>query len=94
VVNDPSFPSGHTLSSVICYGLLAYFLIPRMPSLFWKWVLVIATVLTLAYIGYSRIFLGGHYLTDILAGYALGLAWAALVFTLIERFFLRRTRTN
>ena len=90
VVTDPSFPSGHTISSMICYGLLAYFLIPKMPSLFWKWVLVIATILTLAYIGYSRIFLGGHYLTDIVAGYALGLAWAALVFTLIEKMFLSR----
>lgn len=94
VVTDPSFPSGHAISSVICYGLLAYFLIPKMPSIFWKWLLVIATLFTLAYIGYSRIFLGGHYLSDILAGYALGLAWAALVFTLIERFFLKRRSAN
>jgi membrane-associated phospholipid phosphatase len=90
VVTDQSFPSGHTISSLICYGFLAYLLIPKMPSLFWKWVVVIVTVLTLAYIGYSRIFLGGHYLTDIIAGYGLGLAWAALVFTLVEKIFLSR----
>jgi undecaprenyl-diphosphatase len=89
VVTDPSFPSGHTLSSVICYGFLAYLLIPKMPSLFWKWVVALGALLIVAFIGYSRIFLGGHYLTDILAGYALGLAWAGLVFTLIERIFLR-----
>ena len=94
VVTDPSFPSGHAISSVICYGLLAYLLVPKMPSLFWKWVIVIASVLTVAYIGYSRTFLGGHYLTDIIAGYALGLAWAGLVFTLIEKLFLKSRATR
>ena len=52
---------------------------------------MIAAAVTMAYIGFSRIFLGGHYLTDIIAGYGLGLAWAALVFTLIERLFLKRS---
>lgn len=89
VVTDQSFPSGHALSSVICYGFLAYLLVPKMPSLFWKWAVVITSVLVMLFVGYSRIFLGGHYLTDILAGYGLGLAWGALVFTLVERFFLR-----
>jgi membrane-associated phospholipid phosphatase len=42
----------------------------------------------MAFIGFSRLYLGGHYLTDIIAGYALGLAWAGLVFTLIESLFL------
>jgi membrane-associated phospholipid phosphatase len=87
-VSDPSFPSGHAVSAVICYGFLAYLFIPKMPSLLWKWVVAIAAISTMAFIGFSRVFLGGHYVTDILAGYALGLAWAALVFTLIETFFL------
>lgn len=90
VVSDPSFPSGHTISAVLCYGFLAYLLIPRMPSLFWKWVVGIAAILTMAFIGFSRVYLGGHYLTDIIAGYSLGLAWAGLVFTLIESLFLNR----
>jgi len=90
VVTDPSFPSGHVITAILFYGLLAYFLVPKMPSLFWKWVLVIATILTILYIGFSRLFLGGHYLTDILAGYSLGIAWAGLVYTLIERISMRR----
>jgi undecaprenyl-diphosphatase len=93
VVTDSSFPSGHAISSVILYGLLAYLFIPKMPSRFWKWVLVIAVILTNMYIGYSRIYLGGHYLTDIIAGYGLGLAWAGLVFTVIERLLLRRKKS-
>ena len=91
VVTDPSFPSGHAISAVLCYGLLAYFFIPKMPSLFWKWVVAIAALVTMVFIGFSRMYLGGHYLTDIIAGYALGLAWAGLVFTLIESLSPKRS---
>jgi undecaprenyl-diphosphatase len=56
---------------------------------------VIASILTMLYIGFSRLFLGGHYLTDLLAGYALGIAWAGLVYTLIERISMgRKTSTT
>ena len=87
VVTDPSFPSGHTISAVLCYGLLAYLLVPLMPSLFWKWFVVIMAVLVMAFVGYGRLFLGGHYLSDLVAGYALGIAWAGLVYTLLEKYF-------
>jgi undecaprenyl-diphosphatase len=40
--------------------------------------------------GFSRIFHGNHYLTDVLAGYALGIAWVALVCTTIESILSRR----
>ena len=90
VVTEPSFPSGHVITAVLAYGLLAYLFVPKMPSLFWKWVVVIAAILTMLYIGFSRLFLGGHYLTDLLAGYALGIAWAGLVYTLIESISMRR----
>lgn len=90
-VHAPSFPSGHTMQAVLCLGLVAYFLIPRMPSAFWKWVIAIAAILTMLFIGFSRLFQGGHYLTDVLAGYGLGLAWAGLVYTVLEIFTLRRS---
>ena len=94
VVTDPSFPSGHVITAVLFYGLLAYLFVPKMPSLFWKWVVVIASILTVLYIGFSRLFLGGHYLTDLLAGYALGIAWAGLVYTLIERISMGRMSSS
>jgi undecaprenyl-diphosphatase len=86
VVTDPSFPSGHTATAVLAYGMIAYMLVPLMPSRFWKWVVVLIALAIILFIGFSRLFLGGHYLTDIIAGYALGLAWGALVYTLLEKY--------
>jgi undecaprenyl-diphosphatase len=86
----PSFPSGHALGTMICYGFLAYLVVPKMPSLFWKWTLSITTLLIVLFEGFSRIFQGNHYLTDVLAGYALGIAWVVLVCTLIESIFMKR----
>lgn len=94
ITTIPSFPSGHAMSALICYGLLAYLLIPRMPTLFWKWVVGIAAILIVLFDGFSRVFQGNHYLTDVLAGYALGIAWAGLVYTLIEGIFIQRKKQN
>lgn len=87
VLNVPGFPSGHTISAVICYGLLAYLLVPKMPSAFWKAVVIVVSLLIMFMIGFSRVFVGDHYLSDVLAGYALGLAWAGLAYTLVELIF-------
>ena len=94
VITNPSFPSGHTMSAIICYGLLAYLLVPKMPSRFWKWALIIATLVIILFSGFSRIFEGSHYLTDVLSGYALGIAWAGLVYTLLENFFRKESQDD
>ena len=80
----PGFPSGHAFSAVMCFGLLAYLCVPRMPSRAWKWAVIMLAFLIMVYIGCSRIFVGDHYLTDVLAGYALGVAWSGLVVTMVE----------
>jgi membrane-associated phospholipid phosphatase len=84
VLNYPSFPSGHTISGVLAFGLLAYLMVPKISSNFWKAAIIIFSLLMMFYIGYSRFFMGAHYLTDIIAGYAIGIAWFGLVFTSIE----------
>jgi len=88
----PSFPSGHALGTMICYGFLAYLLVPRMPSLFWKWTLGIGILVMVLFEGFSRIFHGNHYLTDVLAGQALGIAWVVLVCTVIEGVFMKANK--
>lgn len=82
-----SFPSGHALGTMICYGFLAYLLIPKMPSPFWKWTLGLGILLLVLFEGLSRIFYGNHYLADVLAGYLLGIAWLVLVCLLMENIF-------
>jgi membrane-associated phospholipid phosphatase len=87
IVNYPSFPSGHTMSGVIGFGLLAYLLVPRMTSRLSKAVIIFLALAMIVYIGFSRFFVGAHYPTDIVAGLAIGFAWTGLVFTTIELLF-------
>jgi membrane-associated phospholipid phosphatase len=75
-----SFPSGHTTSATIGYGLLAVLVIRMLPvGRRWLWVLpaVIAVCAAVA-VGFSRMYLGVHWPSDVAAGWALGVAWLAL----------------
>jgi membrane-associated phospholipid phosphatase len=93
-MTSPGFPSGHSISAVMCYGLLAYLLMPAIRASFWKAVVIVAAILVILFIGYSRIFVGDHYLTDVLAGFALGIAWSGFVYTLVELIFKKRITKN
>jgi undecaprenyl-diphosphatase len=92
ILTSPGFPSGHAITVVAFYGLLAYLIAPKMPSTFWKVVVVAAGLLIIGFVGFSRIFTAGHYLTDVLAGYSVGIAWSALIYTLIELYYQKRNR--
>ena len=83
-MTEPGFPSGHSIAAVMCFGLLAYLIVPKISSRFWKAVVIATMALVILYIGFSRLFVGDHYLTDVLAGYALGVALCGLVYTLVE----------
>ena len=73
-----SFPSGHALSSIAVYGAIAYVLIGALGSHRARMAVPAAAALLVATIGFSRLYLGVHYLTDVLAGYSAGLAWLLL----------------
>jgi membrane-associated phospholipid phosphatase len=83
-MTEPGFPSGHSIAAVMCFGLLAYLIVPKISSRFWKAVVIATAGLVILFIGFSRLFVGDHYLTDVLAGYALGVALCGLVYTLVE----------
>ncbi|MGH7175721.1 MAG: phosphatase PAP2 family protein [Minisyncoccia bacterium] len=68
-----SFPSGHAVMSVVFYGFAAYALARTYPRL-GGWIYLAATLLTLL-IGLSRVYLGVHYPSDVIAGWLLGLFW-------------------
>jgi len=84
VISYASFPSGHMLSAVIMFGLMAYFLVPKISSRAGKAAAILLAVLMVLFIGYSRFFMGAHYITDVIAGTVLGVAWATLAIMSIE----------
>ena len=83
-----SFPSGHAMNSIVLYGLLAYWVAQSYPGAK-VWMLLGLTILVAA-IGYSRIYLGVHYLSDVLAGLSAGLTWLVVCIT-GHRFAERRS---
>ncbi len=89
-MTSPGFPSGHAISAVMCFGLVAYVLMPAIKSHIGKITIFIVALLIILYIGYSRIFVGDHYLTDVLAGYGLGIAWSGFVYTTVDLMAFRR----
>ncbi|MEG4986249.1 phosphatase PAP2 family protein [Microcoleus sp. BR0-C5] len=68
-----SFPSGHAMISMVIYGLLGYFLGARFPKQ--RWSIYSLTVVLISAIGLSRLYLGVHWPTDVIAGYTAGLVW-------------------
>jgi len=69
-----SFPSGHAMIGIIAYGLLAYWLWKLLPRPYNRLAAVLAVLFFLA-IGLSRVYLGVHYPSDVLAGFAAGVFW-------------------
>jgi membrane-associated phospholipid phosphatase len=74
-----SFPSGHAATSVCFYGLLAIIVAGWTKSAGRRQAVWAAAVLIILLIGFSRIYLGVHYPTDVLGGYAFGLVWILAV---------------
>ncbi len=68
-----SFPSGHAVGAMVVYGFIAYILAKEFQQ-FQRPIYTVGTVLVAA-IGLSRLYLGVHYPTDIIAGYGVGLLW-------------------
>lgn len=74
-----SFPSGHALVSVCFAGSLAAILTRRMQSRALRATTWIAAAVFAAFVGFSRIYLGVHYPTDVVAGYAAAIVWVLAV---------------
>jgi membrane-associated phospholipid phosphatase len=78
-----SFPSGHAAGSAAIYGLVFY-LVARTLRPRWKIAGATAYVVVVITVGFSRLYLEVHYLSDVLAGVSLGIAWASVCLFLYE----------
>lgn len=74
-----SFPSGHAITAFCLYGVLAVILEDRLPSVAGRRALWATAGLLIGLIGFSRVYLGVHYPTDVAGGYALGVVWTVAV---------------
>ena len=90
---SPAFPSGHALNNTVVACLVAYLLLLHLTSLLWRIVSIALAVLWFVTIGLTRVFLGYHWLTDVIAGWLLGLAWMAMVIT-CHRLYLTVRRDH
>jgi undecaprenyl-diphosphatase len=72
-----SFPSGHALGSIVCYGALLLVFVPATRGT-WRRVFIAVIVTLVAAIGVSRLLLGVHYLSDVLGAWALGITWLGI----------------
>lgn len=92
VVEHFSFPSGHATTAIVLYGLLAYFLYQHYQVHAQRKLLLWLAAILILLIGFSRIYLGVHYLSDVLAGFMLGALWLLVGISLVEVMMYRKKR--
>ena len=86
IINETgySFPSGHSMASMVFYGFLIYLINKNVKNKYVKFILTILLTLLIMLIGISRIYLGVHYTSDVLAGFLLGIIHVYVIIKLCK----------
>jgi undecaprenyl-diphosphatase len=79
-----SFPSDHAMESLVVYGMIAYFAVLALEAWGTRKAVILGAALLVLLIGLSRMCLGVHYLSDVVAGFAAGGVWLSALITGIE----------
>jgi membrane-associated phospholipid phosphatase len=90
ILDTYSFPSGHTASATVFYGVLAAFLVSRTWRRDFRTAIVATAMAAVALVGFSRIYLGAHYPSDVVAAMCSSTAWLALCLNGVHRLVRRR----
>lgn len=88
-VTGYSFPSGHSMVSMAFYGFLVYLIYRYVKNNKLKWFLIVSLMLLIVLIGISRIYLGVHYTSDVLAGFLFSISYLMLYIKVVKRYILR-----
>lgn len=83
-----SFPSGHSMGSAVCYVLIAYLFARYEKNKFVKFLIYFIAVLSSVIIAFSRVYLGVHYPSDVVAGFMMGIT-SVIIFILIYRRLIK-----
>lgn len=84
IENSFSFPSGHATIAIAFYGFCAYILFRLCAQWKWKVNMIMAGIVVITFIGFSRLYLGVHYLSDVWGGYLIGTLWLLFGIALAE----------
>jgi undecaprenyl-diphosphatase len=85
-----SFASGHTMGATLLYGQLLLFVLPLLKTRHWRLICIFSAASLVLLVGFTRIALGAHFLTDVLAAIFFGIIWLMLC-TVLGKSVRRRT---
>lgn len=80
-----SFPSGHTSGATLVYGILVAYVFAHTPRRGPRAAALAGGLFMVSLVAFTRLYLGAHYLTDVIAAFAWALAWLVVVFSLVLR---------
>jgi undecaprenyl-diphosphatase len=84
--HSPSFPSGHTTGATVVFGFLAYAIARDLASHRRRFAIGYGATVVVLIIGVSRVFLGVHFASDVIAGWLIGIFWLVVAFAVAEHW--------
>ena len=85
-----SFPSGHSMISMAFYGYLIYLIYKYVKNKYIKWISIILLSILIGAIGISRIYLGVHYVSDVLGGFLISISYLVIFIGATNKFIIER----